>query len=99
MKNQIQNLQLKNEPSPHTLQKGFAQIQIIFQNCFQPLFLNNDNIDNSNNDNNNADGNTGSNNKIIYDINNKDIYRKPKRKQTDYRNALKTMHKNVDAVH
>ena len=92
-------MQLKNEPSPHTLQKGFAQIQRIFQNCFQPLFLNNDNIDNSNNDNNNADGNTGSNNKIIYDINNKDIYRKPKRKQTDYRNALKTMHKNVDAVH
>ena len=42
---------------------------------------------------------TGSNNKIIYDINNKDIYRKPKRKQTNYRNALKTMHENVDAVH
>ena len=92
-------MQFKNEPSPHTFQKGFAQIQRIFQNCFQPLLLNNDNIDNSNNDNINDDSNTGSNNKIIYDINNKDIYRKPKRKQTDYRNALKTMHENVDAVH
>ena len=92
-------MQLKNGPSPHTFQKGFAQIQIIFQNYFQSLLLNNDNIDNSNNDNNNDDSNTGSNNKIIYDINNKDIYRKPKRKQTDYRNALKTMHENVDAVH
>ena len=92
-------MQLKNGPSPHTFQKGFAQIQIIFQNDIQPLLLNNDNIDNSNNDNNNDDSNTGNNNKIIYDINNKDIYRKPKRKQTDYRNALKTMHENVDAVH
>ena len=51
-----------------------------------------------NNGNNNDDRNK-SDNKIIYDINNKDIYRKPKRKQTDYRNALKTMHENVDAVH
>ena len=93
-------MELKNGPSQHTFQKGFAQIQIIFQNYFQPLLLNNDNIDNSNNDNNNNDdSNTGNNNKIIYDINNKDIYRKPKRKQTDYRNALKTMHENVDAVH
>ena len=92
-------MQLKNGPSPHTFQKGFAQIQIIFQNDIQPLLLNNDNIDNSNNDDNNDDSNTGNNNKIIYDINNKDIYRKPKRKQTDYRNALKTMHENVDAVH
>ena len=92
-------MQLKNGPSPHTFQKGFAQIQIIFQNYFQPLLLNNDNIDNSNNDNNNDDSNTRNNNKIIYDTNNKNIYRKPKIKQTDYRNALKTMHENVDAVH
>ena len=43
--------------------------------------------------------NTGDNNKIIYDIKNKDIQRKPKRKQIDYRNTLKTMRENVDAVH
>ena len=92
-------MQLKNKPSSHTFQKSFAQIRRIFQNCFQPLFLNNDNIDNSNNDNNNDDSNTDNNNKIIYDTNNKNIYRKPKRKQTDYRNALKKMHENVDAVH
>ena len=88
-------MQSKNEPSPHIFQKGFAQIQRIFQNCFQPLLLNNDNIDNSNN--NNDDSNKGNNNKIVYDINNKDIYRKPKRKQTDYRNTLKAMHENVDS--
>ena len=79
------------------MQKGFAQIQRIFQNCFQPLLLNNDNIDSSNNDNNNDDSNSGNNNKSIYDIKNKEIYRKPKRKQTDYSNALKTMHQNVDS--
>ena len=90
-------MQLKNEPSSHTFQKGFAQIQRIFQNCFQPPLLNNDNIDN--NGNNNDDSNPGDNNKIIYDNNSKDIYRKPKRKQTDYRNALKTMRENVDPVH
>ena len=72
-------MQLKNGPSPHTFQKGFAQIQIIFQNYFQPLLLNNDNIDNSNNDNHNDDSNTGNNKKIIYDINNKDISRKHKK--------------------
>ena len=52
-----------------------------------------------NNGNNNDDRNKSDKNKIIYDINNKDIYRKPKRKQTDYRNALKTMRENVDPVH
>ena len=52
-----------------------------------------------NNGNNNDDSNKSDNNKIIYDINNKDIYRKPRRKQTDYRNALKTMRENVDPVH
>ena len=92
-------MQFKNEPSPHTFQKGFVQIQRIFQNCFQPLLPNNDNIDNSNNDNHNDDSNTGNNKKIIYDINNKDISRKHKRKENDYSNALKTMHENVDAVH
>ena len=73
-------MHFKNKSFPHTFEKDFAQIQRVFQNCFQPLLPKNDSIDNSNTDNNNDDSNRDNNNNIIYDINNKVIHRKPKRK-------------------
>ena len=57
----------------------YALFTRFFSYFYHPLLANTDNIDVSNNDINIDDSNKDNNNNIIYDINNKDIYRKPKR--------------------
>ena len=67
----------------------YALFTRFFSYFYHPLLANTDNIDVSNNDINIDDSNKDNNNNIIYDINNKDIYRKPKRKTNWLQECLK----------